>query len=68
MRILQERDSGWMEAVTLATGTGGWNQCQGPGWGRSSTSRWAGAGASQEGQGPPEGHIRSLARALPYPG
>lgn len=33
MYILQERDSGWMEAVTLAIGTGGWNQGVGAGLG-----------------------------------
>lgn len=39
----------------------------GAAWGRSPTSGLAGSGASQEGQGPPEGHSRPSPAALPYP-
>lgn len=62
-----EPASGWSEAVTLATG-GGWSQeCWGLRGGRSPTSGLAGSGASQEGQGPPEGHSRPSPTALPHP-
>ena len=64
-RTEPKMDSTGLEYILMGIG---WSQeCWGLRGGRSPTSGLAGSGASQEGQGPPEGHSRPSPTALPHP-